>query len=558
MKTFQITILILIFTLSVFAQRGVGVRVYNPNGREVILYENSYALIIGNNNYKDTSWGNLPGVKADVQAVSEILCKHGFNVEIAENLTGKNFESRIKSFINKYGKSAKNRILIYYAGHGYKQKSVGDRREIGYVVPVDAPNPQKPEFLNYAVTMDTVENYAKEIQSTHALFVFDNCFSGKLVSRNPIVVPDEINEKVGGAVRQFLTSGSPEQEVPDESDFRRAFVRGLEGKADENGDGYTTASELALFIKEALKNPNQSPQYGKIKDDNLNIGDFVFAKPDSKGDCAEKVKDSANEENEEDESDSTTRSPRVVETNFFKFDLKFCKLSGTSLNCSIAVTNQEVDREIGFGNRTTVFDDLGNEYSARKVSVGIKSGSSVYVQLINGVTTTVQFTFENFSPNASKITKFAVYATQKRGTSFNVEYRDISFGRKTRRITEKFVQKIDENNFRFELNGCKKSGSLVYCDLTVINNGVDREIAVGNLTKLFDEAGNNYPASEVNVALKSGRSVSAKFISKVRVKVRFTFANVALETEKIKLLSVVVVPRRGKKFTVDFKDVEFE
>jgi uncharacterized caspase-like protein len=127
-------------------------------GKEVILYENSYALIIGNSNYQNGSWGTLPGVKSDVEAISDILCQHGFKVEVAENLMSKNFKARIEKFINDYGKSPNNRILIYYAGHGYKQKSAGDNRDIGYVVPIDAPSPQRFEFVNYAITMDTIEN----------------------------------------------------------------------------------------------------------------------------------------------------------------------------------------------------------------------------------------------------------------------------------------------------------------------------------------------------------------------------------------------------------------
>jgi len=273
----------LLSSLVVLAQtRGVGVRVKGSNGqtKEVKLYDNSFALVIGESNYIN-GWDALVGVSSDVIAVKQILELGGFKVETAENLTSLDFDSRIKKFIDDYGFEPNNRILIYYAGHGHTLKSSGDGRELGYVVPVDAPDPSKDErgFRRKAISMDIVQTYAKQIQAKHAMFIFDSCFSGKLVSRNAIVIPPIIEESVAFPVRQFITAGAANQPVPDESIFRRSFVRGLEGEADRNRDGYITGTELADFLKEKVTNYSnraQTPQYGKINDVELDKGDFVF------------------------------------------------------------------------------------------------------------------------------------------------------------------------------------------------------------------------------------------------------------------------------------------
>ena len=267
----------------VFAQpRGVKVSVKGANGemKNVKLYDGSYALIIGESNYTN-GWDALAGVSSDVVAVKQILEQSGFKVETAENLNSLDFETRINRFINDYGYEAGNRLLIYYAGHGHTLKSSGDGRELGYVVPVDAPNPAKDKtgFRRKAISMDTIQNYAKKIQAKHALFIFDSCFSGKLVSRSTIVIPPIIEESVAFPVRQFITAGAANQPVPDESYFRRSFVRGLEGEADRNLDGYITGTELAEYLKEKVTNYSsrtQTPQYGKINDIDLDRGDFVF------------------------------------------------------------------------------------------------------------------------------------------------------------------------------------------------------------------------------------------------------------------------------------------
>jgi hypothetical protein len=85
-------------------------------------------------------------------------------------------------------------------------------------------------------------------------------------------------------VRQFITAGAADQEVPDDSVFRRQFVAGLAGEADMNHDGYVTGSELSQFLEYTVINYTrgaQTPQYGKIRDPFLDKGDFVFFLPES-------------------------------------------------------------------------------------------------------------------------------------------------------------------------------------------------------------------------------------------------------------------------------------
>ena len=275
----------LIFQTDIFAQRGIGnVIVQDENGqkREVKLYDASYALVIGASNY-DNGWRRLPGVKEDAAAVKEVLAKQGFEVEELSDPTSANFMPAINRFVNKYGWQPGNRLLIYFAGHGYTETAI-DGRKFGYIVPVDAPNPQKDlaSFQQQVVTMDDIENAARKIRSRHALFVFDSCFSGTLLNARRSNVPTYISNKVEKSVRQFISSGAEDQEVPDVSIFRRQFVAALNGEADRNADGFITGTELADFLQEKVTNytrGSQTPQYGKIFDEALDKGDFVFAAP---------------------------------------------------------------------------------------------------------------------------------------------------------------------------------------------------------------------------------------------------------------------------------------
>jgi len=259
-----------------------GKKVTDKLGKEVILYKESHALVIGVSEYTN-GWPRLPGVKSDVQEVKAALEAHGFNVIVSMNPDRDTLERAFNSFINQYAHNPENRLLFYFAGHGYTFK-LAYGGEMGYIIPADAPLPENNEieFLAKAMDMQMIEVYARRIQAKHALFLFDSCFSGSLfaISR---AVPESISSKTANAVRQFITSGSANETVPDQSVFRQQFITALDGEGDNNRDGYVTGSELGIFLEDTVINysrGSQHPQYGKIRDRYLDKGDFVFTLPE--------------------------------------------------------------------------------------------------------------------------------------------------------------------------------------------------------------------------------------------------------------------------------------
>ena len=84
-----------------------------------------------------------------------------------------------------------NRLLFYYAGHGHTQERNG--RKFGYLVPADAPNPFENEkvFYRKSLKMEQVISWSKQIESKHALFVFDSCFSGSVLQSRAVTVPED-------------------------------------------------------------------------------------------------------------------------------------------------------------------------------------------------------------------------------------------------------------------------------------------------------------------------------------------------------------------------------
>ncbi len=275
-----------IFSLTLAAQqRGLSPVSVTIGNKETKLYDQSHALIIGISSYDryDNGWNALKGVRKDIEEVRLVLELNGFNVVVHEDGTKEQIEKVISEFIRDYGMGRDNRLLFYFAGHGYTINTPFSEK-LGYFVPVDAPNPVRDTagFQSKSIEMAQIEIYAKRIFAKHALFVFDACFAGSLFNvRSP--VSEAITYRTANPVRQFITSGTADQQVPDESIFREQFVIALTSdEADFDKDGYITGSELGYFLSSRVVNYSyntQHPQYAKIRNPNLDKGDFVFKLP---------------------------------------------------------------------------------------------------------------------------------------------------------------------------------------------------------------------------------------------------------------------------------------
>jgi formylglycine-generating enzyme required for sulfatase activity len=256
--------------------RGIEVAgVKTDAGQKIDLYDNSYALVVGVAGYD--KWPVLEQVPSEIDKVSRILRKHGFTVEEVVNPDDKEMEDSFESFIDNYGYNKKNRLLFFYAGHGYTM----DDGKSGYLVPKNAPDPRKDRigFLRNALDMNQILAWCRKMRAKHALFLFDSCFSGTIFKQRALPdTPPAISRLASKPVRQFITAGTAGEQVPASSTFTPAFVDALEyGLGDLNNDGYISGTELGLYLQDKVpRHVRQTPQYGKITDYGLSRGDYIF------------------------------------------------------------------------------------------------------------------------------------------------------------------------------------------------------------------------------------------------------------------------------------------
>ncbi|MCI5148766.1 MAG: DUF1566 domain-containing protein [Candidatus Electrothrix sp. MAN1_4] len=263
-------------------------------------YGRFHALVIGNQKYRYLKPLKTP--RADAQAVKKILEeKYGFKVQLL--LDAKRYQ--ITRALNTLRETMreKDNLLIYYAGHGFLDQKLRDKKNVqglsctdlhgednekhckdieSYWLAVDAePN----DNTNWISSSDII-NFLKAVDSKHVLIVADACFSGVILMRESQADLERNSRQESREVllqrmwnwksRNALTSGAKET-VRDTggqglSIFAEAFVAALR----ENQDVLESSRILYRISEPVVANSHQTPLYGPIQMVGHQYGDFIL------------------------------------------------------------------------------------------------------------------------------------------------------------------------------------------------------------------------------------------------------------------------------------------
>ena len=141
------------------------------------------------------------------------------------------------------------------------------------------------DLTNYegsAISMTNFQDISEAVPAKHLLFIMDSCYSGLALTRGGGMAPSQnyLNEISRREARQMFTAGGADQQVADNgpnghSVFTWTLLQGLDGRADLNGDGVITATELAAYVAPAVSAlSRQTPTFGNLP--GTEGGDFIF------------------------------------------------------------------------------------------------------------------------------------------------------------------------------------------------------------------------------------------------------------------------------------------
>jgi peptidoglycan/xylan/chitin deacetylase (PgdA/CDA1 family)/uncharacterized caspase-like protein/TolA-binding protein len=250
------------------------------------LYRESWAVVVGINAYK--SWPHLAYAVNDAQAVREILVrKYGFPPDhVTTLLDGEATREKILAALGDNLADGRkvtkdDRVFVFFAGHGVTRKLPSGKSQ-GFIVPVDAA---AQNFQSQAISMTNLQDASDAIPAKHVFFVMDACYSGLALTRGGAAGgggdrSQYLLEITRRQAREVLTAGGGDEQVADNgpgghSIFTWTLLQGLEGKADLDGDGAITATELAAYVAPGVSSlSRQTPAFGHLAGDEG--GDLVF------------------------------------------------------------------------------------------------------------------------------------------------------------------------------------------------------------------------------------------------------------------------------------------
>ncbi|MCC7497450.1 MAG: tetratricopeptide repeat protein [Bryobacterales bacterium] len=228
----------------------------------------SYALVIGISQYQ-----NLPEklqlryTERDADAIYSILISPeggNFKAENVHKLTGARATlSAMRRELEQWLPSVAHnddRVLIYFAGHGFVYQGKG------YLAPSDF---SASSIAGTGYPMDRLgEVIGSKIHAKWKVLLTDACHSGA------ISIPDDENAQ--GMNRALLDLNKSLFSLTASRDRERSFesadwggghgiftyyvVKGMEGSADENRDGIVTADELAEYVHRNVREATKGQQ----------------------------------------------------------------------------------------------------------------------------------------------------------------------------------------------------------------------------------------------------------------------------------------------------------
>jgi tetratricopeptide (TPR) repeat protein len=219
-----------------------------------VLIPRSYALVVGISKYRGLpeSW-QLQYPERDAEAVYSILISPeggNFRMEDVHTLIGPEatlagLRREIDTWLPSVAQND-DRVLIYFAGHGL----IFDGK--GYLAPYDIDLKRVGET---AYGMDTLgAAIGEKIRARTKILLTDACHSGAITSADTQRVNRTLTA-LQKSLFSFTASRDRERsfESPDWGGGHGVFtyyvVKGMEGFADENGNGVVAADELAEYVR---------------------------------------------------------------------------------------------------------------------------------------------------------------------------------------------------------------------------------------------------------------------------------------------------------------------
>ena len=235
-----------------------------------------WAIVIGINEYQNTR--NLKYAVNDARAFKDYLKDNvGISDERIFYLADQDAtKSRIESLLGttiKRKASRDDTVIIFYAGHGAVEPDPSNLDGDGfekYLLPHDA---DLEDLYSTAISMNDIKTIFMRIRADRLIFIADTCYSGASGGRTMVAsktranLSDKFYERISKGKGRVIISSCSANEISKEDDklqhgvFSYYMLEGLKGRADQDGDGIITVSELFSYISRKVPQASGQDQH---------------------------------------------------------------------------------------------------------------------------------------------------------------------------------------------------------------------------------------------------------------------------------------------------------
>lgn len=189
------------------------------------------ALVIGNNNYQNASWGSLANPINDADDIATTLYGLGFQVTVKHDVNEREMKKTVTNFRKNIISNNTKIAIFFYAGHG------AEVEHNNYLIPIDAEDACKEEIQNSAVEVDELLKQLTKGGAHTTVMILDAC-------RDTAV--------------KCNRSGTNIMANKDYSDYPRTLVAYSTRSGGVASDGVARNSPYTTALLQQLKIPNQS------------------------------------------------------------------------------------------------------------------------------------------------------------------------------------------------------------------------------------------------------------------------------------------------------------
>ena len=240
---------------------------------------NRWAVVIGVGDYENKSVPKLRFAEPDADAMYRLLTtRAGYPRENVLLLTDKapekptlqNIRLALGDFLAR--KTAReDMVLIYYAGLGAPEADAASKEKDGLAKYLIPRNVQPESLRSTAVAMEELQGILARIPAERVVLLLDTSYSGLADGRTfappgtkPRSVSDQFLERLTKTRGRLVITASGPNEVALETAelghglFTYYLLEGLSGKADRNGDGIVTVSELYPYVEDQVERKSRA------------------------------------------------------------------------------------------------------------------------------------------------------------------------------------------------------------------------------------------------------------------------------------------------------------